>query len=60
MAEGFPGVSVVRIHLPMQEPILWPPDEKSQLFGKDPDSEKDRRQEEKGTKMEDDMVGDKP
>ena len=29
--------------------ILWPPDVKSQLIGKDPDVEKDRRQEEKGT-----------
>ena len=37
-------------------PILWPPDTKSQLVGKDPDAEKDRRQEEKGT-TEDEMVG---
>ena len=29
--------------------ILWPPDVKSQLFGKDPDAGKDWRQEEKGT-----------
>ena len=29
---------------------------KSQLIGKDPDAEKDRRQEEKGT-TEDEMVG---
>ena len=28
--------------------ILWPPDAKSQLIGKDPDAGKDRRQEEKG------------
>ena len=28
--------------------ILWPPDAKNQLFGKDPDAGKDRRQEEKG------------
>ena len=28
--------------------ILWPPDAKSQLFGKDPDAGKDWRQEEKG------------
>ena len=28
--------------------ILWPPDEKSQLIGKDPDAGKDWRQEEKG------------
>ena len=29
-------------------PILWPPDEKSQLIRKDPDAGKDWRQEEKG------------
>ena len=28
--------------------ILWPPDAKSQLIGKDPDAGKNRRQEEKG------------
>ena len=36
-------------------PILWPPDVKSQLIGKDPDARKDRRQEEEGTR-EDEMV----
>ena len=36
--------------------ILWPPDAKSRLTGKDPDAEKDRRQEEKGT-TEDEMAG---
>ena len=36
--------------------ILWPPDVKIQLIGKDPDAEKDWRQEEKGT-TEDEMVG---
>ena len=37
-------------------PILWPPDEKSWLIGKDPDAGKDWGQEEKGT-TEDEMVG---
>ena len=37
-------------------PILWPPDVKSWLIGKDPDSGKDWRQKEKGT-TEDEMVG---
>ena len=37
-------------------PILWPPDVKSRLIGKDPDTGKDWRQEEKGT-TEDEMVG---
>ena len=36
--------------------ILWPPDAKSQLIGKDPDVGKDWRQEEKGA-TEDEMVG---
>ena len=37
-------------------PILWPPDAKSWLIWKDPDSGKDWRQEEKGM-TEDEMVG---
>ena len=36
--------------------ILWPPDGKDWLLGKDPDAGKDWRQEEKGT-TEDEMVG---
>ena len=39
-----------------ETPILWPPDAKSWLIGKDPDAAKDWRQEEKG-KTEDEMVG---
>ena len=31
-----------------EAPILWPPDAKSQLIGKDPDAEEDWRQEKKG------------
>ena len=30
-------------------PVLWPPNAKSQLIGKDPDAVEDRMQEEKGT-----------
>ena len=37
-------------------PILWPPDEKSWLIGKDPDAGRDREQEEKGM-TEDEMAG---
>ena len=37
-------------------PVLWPPDVKSQLIGKDPDAGKDWGQEEKGM-TEDEMVG---
>jgi hypothetical protein len=36
--------------------LLWSPDAKSQLIGKDLDAGKDRRQEEKGA-TEDKMVG---
>ena len=36
--------------------ILWPPDVKNELIGKDPDAGKDWRQEEKGA-TEDEMVG---
>ena len=36
--------------------ILWPPDAKNQLIGKDSDAGKDFRQEEKGT-VEDEMAG---
>ena len=36
--------------------MLWPPDVKKWLIGKDPDAGKDWRQEEKGT-TEDEMVG---
>ena len=39
-----------------ETPILWPPDAKSWLTGKDPDAGKDWRWEEKGT-TEDEMVG---
>ena len=37
-------------------PILWPPDAKNWLIGKDPDAGKDWRQEEKGV-TEDEMEG---
>ena len=39
-----------------EAPVLWSPDAKSWLTGKDPDAGKDWRQEEKGT-TEDEMVG---
>ena len=39
-----------------ETPILWPPDVKRRLIGKDPDAGKDQRWEEKGT-TEDEMVG---
>ena len=39
-----------------EAPILWPPDAKNWLIGKDPDVGKDWRREEKGT-TEDEMAG---
>ena len=39
-----------------EAPILWPPDVKNWLIGKDPDAGKDWGQEEKGM-TEDEMVG---
>ena len=39
-----------------EAPVLWPPDAKSWLIGKDPAAGKDWRQEEKGM-TEDEMVG---
>ena len=39
-----------------EDPILWPPDAKNWLIGKDPDAGKDWRQEEKGM-AENEMVG---
>ena len=40
----------------VEAPILWPPDVKSQLFGKDFDAGKDWGQEEKGL-TEDETIG---
>ena len=37
-----------RIDAEAEAPILWPPNVKSQLIGKDPDAGEDWRQEEKG------------
>ena len=40
-----------------EAPILWPPDAKCQLIGKDPDAGKDWQQEENGMMTENEMVG---
>ena len=39
-----------------EAPIVWPPDVKSHLIGKELDAGKERRREEKGM-TEDEMVG---
>ena len=49
-------VFIGRTDVEAETPILWPPDAKSWLIGKDPDAGKDWGQEEKGT-TEDEMVG---
>ena len=42
-------VFIGRTDVEAETPVLWPPDAKSWLVGKDPDAGKDWRQEEKGT-----------
>ena len=49
-------IFIGRTDIEAETPILWPPDVKNWLIGKDPDSGKDWRQEEKGT-TEVEMVG---
>ena len=51
-----PWIFIGKTDAEAKAPILWPPDVKSQLTGKDPDAGKDWRQEEKGM-TEDEMVG---
>ena len=50
-----PWILIERTDAEAETPILWPPDEKNWLTGKDPDAGKDWRQE-KGV-TEDEMVG---
>ena len=49
-------IFIGRTNAEAESPVLWPPDEKSWLIGKDPDAGKDWGQEEKGM-TEDEMVG---
>ena len=51
-----PWLFIGRTDADAEAPILWPPDVKSQLIGKDPDAGNVWRQEEKRT-TEDEMVG---
>ena len=50
-----PWIFIGRTDPAAKAPILWPPDVKSWLIGKDPDAGKDIRQEKRGT-TEDEMV----
>ena len=49
-------IFIGRIDTEAEAPVLWSPDVKNQLTGKDPDAGKDWRQEEKGVR-EDELVG---
>ena len=49
-------VFIGKTHVEAETPVLWPPDMKSWLIGKDPDAEKDWEQEEKAM-TEDGMDG---
>ena len=51
-----PWIFIERTDAEVEAPILWPPDAKNWLNGKDPDARKDWRQEEKGM-TEDEMAG---
>ena len=51
-----PWIFIGRTDAEAEAPIVWPPDAKSWLTGKDPNAGKDWRQEERGT-TEDEMVG---
>ena len=51
-----PWIFIGRTDAEVEVPILWPPEEKSQLIRKDPDAGEDWGQEEKGM-TEDEMVG---
>ena len=54
--ENLPGILTWRADAEAEAPILWPPDVKSWLIGKDLDAGKDWGQEEMGV-TEDEMVG---
>ena len=51
-----PWISIGRTDAEAEVSIIWPPDEKSRLIGKDTDAGKDRRQKEKRV-AEREMVG---
>ena len=50
-----PWIFIGRTHAEAEAPIIWRPDTKSRLPGKDPDVGKDWRQKEKGA-AEDRMI----
>ena len=50
-------VFIARTYAEAETPVLWPPDAKSWLIGKDPDTGRDWGQEEKGTTEDEWMDG---
>ena len=50
-----PWIFIRRTDAEADAPVIWPPDVKKRLIGKDPGARKDRGQEEKGT-TEDEMA----
>ena len=52
-----PWIFIGRTHVEAEAPVLWPPDVKSQLIGKDSDAGEDWGKEEKKVVTEDEMVG---
>ena len=51
-----PWIFIGRTDAEAEAPILWPPDAKSRLIGKNPDTGRAWGQEEKGA-TEDEMIG---
>ena len=51
-----PWIFIGRTDAEAESPILWPPDAKNWLIGKDPDAREDWREEEKGM-TDDEVVG---
>ena len=54
--ENQPWIFIGRTDAEAETALIWPPDAKNWLTGKDPDAGKDWRQEERGM-TEDEMVG---
>ena len=55
LKENQSWIFIRRTNADPETPILWPPDAKNWLTGKDPDAAQDWKQEEKGT--EDEIIG---
>ena len=52
-----PWIAIGRTDAEAESPIIWPPDAKSRIIGKDPNAEKDWEQGGGGRWTEDEMVG---